>query len=222
MFEAHSHHRDPIEAKLQSKPSPGLRPPSPGGRGTKSLLPPGEGAAQRRMRGVSASATTTPHPAFGSADAKLALTAKLADNASSRFCFSYRRAARLEERRLPPSEYRPFCRNPLPMPVPSVTKPDHPKRQHRRIRSPRDARPLPPHQPPPLHPDRRGKPAGKGVVMDQSVPHGTFRLTTRASGPSLRSNAPAMRRASSSRSTPSLLAHNVTQTCSDGSVKRLR
>src|SRR5208283_4825893 len=35
----------------QSHPSPGLRPPSPGGRGTKSLLPPGEGAAQRRMRG---------------------------------------------------------------------------------------------------------------------------------------------------------------------------
>src|SRR5271157_2073561 len=35
----------------------------------------------------------------------LALTAKLADNGSSRFCFSYRRAARLEERRLPPSEY---------------------------------------------------------------------------------------------------------------------
>src|SRR5208337_4470168 len=54
MFEAHSHHRDPIEAKLQSKPSPGLRPPSPGGRGTKSLLPPGEGAAQRRMRGGAA------------------------------------------------------------------------------------------------------------------------------------------------------------------------
>src|SRR5208337_417416 len=128
MFEALSHHRDPIEAKLQAKPSPGLRPPSPGGRGTKSLLPPGEGAAQRRMRGVSASATTTPHPAFGSADAKLALTAKLADNASSRFCFCYRRAASLEERRLPPSEYRPFCRNPIPMPVPSVTKPDHPKR----------------------------------------------------------------------------------------------
>src|SRR5271157_5451070 len=51
MFEARSHHRDPIEAKLQSQPSPGLRPPSPGGRGTKSLLPPGEGAAQRRMRG---------------------------------------------------------------------------------------------------------------------------------------------------------------------------
>src|SRR5271157_2794456 len=92
MFEALSHHRDPIEAKLQSKPSPGLRPPSPGGRGTKSLLPPGEGAAQRRMRAVSASATTTPHPAFGQADANLALTAKLADNASSRSCFSYRRA----------------------------------------------------------------------------------------------------------------------------------
>src|SRR5271157_6367998 len=52
MFEALSHHRDPIEAKLQSKPSPGLRPPSPGGRGTKSLLQPGEGAAQRRMRGA--------------------------------------------------------------------------------------------------------------------------------------------------------------------------
>src|SRR5208337_4597624 len=32
MFEALSHHRDPIEAKLQSKPSPGLRPPSPAGR----------------------------------------------------------------------------------------------------------------------------------------------------------------------------------------------
>src|SRR5271157_306067 len=32
MFEAHSHHRDPIEAKLQSKPSPGLRLPSPAGR----------------------------------------------------------------------------------------------------------------------------------------------------------------------------------------------
>jgi len=56
MSEALSHHRDPIEAKLQSKPSPG-------GRGTKSLLPPGEGAAQRRMRGVNASASTTPHPA---------------------------------------------------------------------------------------------------------------------------------------------------------------
>src|SRR5208337_2783556 len=49
----------------QSHPSPGLRPPSPGGRGTKSLLPPGEGAAQRRMRGVRASASPTPHPAFG-------------------------------------------------------------------------------------------------------------------------------------------------------------
>src|SRR5208283_6136294 len=34
MFEALSHHRDAIEAKLQSKPSPGLRPPSPVGRGT--------------------------------------------------------------------------------------------------------------------------------------------------------------------------------------------
>src|SRR5208337_221655 len=33
MFEAHSHHRDPIEAKLQSKPSPGLgHIPSPAGR----------------------------------------------------------------------------------------------------------------------------------------------------------------------------------------------
>src|SRR5208337_4118615 len=33
MFEAHSHHRDPIEAKLQSKPSPGLgHIPSPAWR----------------------------------------------------------------------------------------------------------------------------------------------------------------------------------------------
>src|SRR5208283_2212108 len=33
MFEAHSHHRDPIEAKLQSKPSPGLGHPLPAGAG---------------------------------------------------------------------------------------------------------------------------------------------------------------------------------------------
>src|SRR5208283_2221738 len=33
MFEAHSHHRDPIEAKLQSKPSPGLGHPLPAGEG---------------------------------------------------------------------------------------------------------------------------------------------------------------------------------------------